>query len=135
LTGYKDATHTHHTHAHTLARPIHTKLNERSRPLRGTRNTTERTHVCPIPGKILGTKDKPWMGALLAQWPMGLFGSAFFLTSFSENLSVKRIWLSKEFKYHTDYMWRNMKWSKGFRTRKRRIIPTIVMTRSILCPC
>jgi hypothetical protein len=33
----------------------------------------------------------------------------FFLTSFSENLAVGRIWLWEKSKYHYDYMWRKIK--------------------------
>jgi hypothetical protein len=40
---------------------------------------------------------------------------SFFLTSFSENLAVERIWLWEESEYCVDYVQRKMKWSKGFR--------------------
>ena len=40
---------------------------------------------------------------------------SFFLTSFSENLAVERIWLWEESEYCVDYVRRKMKWSKGFR--------------------
>ena len=33
----------------------------------------------------------------------------FFLTNFSENLAVRRIWLWEEFEYHYDYVWRKIK--------------------------
>jgi hypothetical protein len=38
-----------------------------------------------------------------------------FLTSFSENLAVRRIWLWRESEYRGDYVRRKMKWSKEFR--------------------
>jgi hypothetical protein len=34
---------------------------------------------------------------------------SFFLTSFSENLAVGRIWLWEESEYHYDYVWRKIK--------------------------
>jgi hypothetical protein len=34
---------------------------------------------------------------------------SFFLTSFSENLAVERIWLWGESKYHYDYVCRKIK--------------------------
>jgi hypothetical protein len=34
---------------------------------------------------------------------------SFFLTSFSENLAVGRIWLWRESDYHYDYVWRKIK--------------------------
>jgi hypothetical protein len=34
---------------------------------------------------------------------------SFFLTSFSENLAVGRIWLWRESEYHYDYLWRKIK--------------------------
>jgi hypothetical protein len=34
---------------------------------------------------------------------------SFFLTSFSENLAVGRIWLWGESEYHYDYVWRKIK--------------------------
>jgi hypothetical protein len=34
---------------------------------------------------------------------------SFFLTNFSENLAVGRIWLWKESEYHYDYVWRKIK--------------------------
>jgi hypothetical protein len=37
-----------------------------------------------------------------------------FLTSFSENLVVERIWLWEESEYCVHYVRRKMKWSKGF---------------------
>jgi hypothetical protein len=49
---------------------------------------------------------------------MGLFGSAFFLTSFSENLAVERIWLWEESEYHYDYVWRKIKLFIGLRILK-----------------
>jgi hypothetical protein len=44
-----------------------------------------------------------------------MFGSAFFLTSFSENLAVERIWLWGESRYHYDYVWRKIKLFIGLR--------------------
>jgi hypothetical protein len=40
---------------------------------------------------------------------------SFFLTSFSENLAVGRIWLWGESEYYYDYVWRNIKLFIGFR--------------------
>jgi hypothetical protein len=40
---------------------------------------------------------------------------SFFLTSFSENLAVERIWLWGESEYHYDYMWRKIKLFIGLR--------------------
>jgi hypothetical protein len=40
---------------------------------------------------------------------------SFFLTSFSENLAVGRIWLWRESKYHYDYIWRKIKLFIGLR--------------------
>jgi hypothetical protein len=40
---------------------------------------------------------------------------SFFLTSFSENLAVGRIWLWRESKYHYDYVWRKIKLFIGLR--------------------
>jgi hypothetical protein len=40
---------------------------------------------------------------------------SFFLTSFSENLAVGRIWLWGESEYHYDYMWRKIKLFIGLR--------------------
>jgi hypothetical protein len=34
---------------------------------------------------------------------------SFFLTSFSENLAMRRIWLWGESEYHYDYVWRKIK--------------------------
>jgi hypothetical protein len=34
---------------------------------------------------------------------------SFFLTSFSKNLAVGRIWLWREPEYHYDYVWRKIK--------------------------
>jgi hypothetical protein len=34
---------------------------------------------------------------------------SFFLTSFSENLAVERIWLWRESEYHYDHVWRKIK--------------------------
>jgi hypothetical protein len=34
---------------------------------------------------------------------------SFFLTSFSKNLAVRRIWLWEESEYHYDYVWRKIK--------------------------
>jgi hypothetical protein len=34
---------------------------------------------------------------------------SFFLTNFSENLAVRRIWLCEESEYHYDYVWRKIK--------------------------
>jgi hypothetical protein len=56
---------------------------------------------------------------------------SLFLTSFSENLAVKRIWLWGEFEYRGNYMWRKMNESIGFRIFKM-TIPTIATTRPIL---
>jgi hypothetical protein len=39
----------------------------------------------------------------------------FFLTSFSENLTVGRIWLWEESEYHYDYVWRKIKLFIGLR--------------------
>jgi hypothetical protein len=41
-----------------------------------------------------------------------------FLTNFSENLAVGRIWLWRESEYHYDYVWRKIKLSMGFRIYK-----------------
>jgi hypothetical protein len=38
-----------------------------------------------------------------------------FLTSFSENLAVGRIWLWEESEYHYDYVWRKIKLFIGLR--------------------
>jgi hypothetical protein len=46
---------------------------------------------------------------------MGRVWSSFFLTSFSENLAVERIWLWEESEYYVHYVRRKMKWSKGIR--------------------
>jgi hypothetical protein len=40
---------------------------------------------------------------------MGLVWFSFFLTSFSENLTGRRIWLWGESEYHYDYVWRKIK--------------------------
>jgi hypothetical protein len=40
---------------------------------------------------------------------------SFFLTSFSENLAVGRIWLWRESEYHYDYVWRKIKLFIGLR--------------------
>jgi hypothetical protein len=40
---------------------------------------------------------------------------SFFLTSFFENLAVRRIWLRGESEYHYDYMWRKIKLFIGLR--------------------
>jgi hypothetical protein len=40
---------------------------------------------------------------------------SFFLTSFSENLVVGRIWLWEESKYHYNYVWRKIKLFIGLR--------------------
>jgi hypothetical protein len=40
---------------------------------------------------------------------------SFFLTSFSENLAVERIWLWGESEYHYDYVWRKIKLFIGLR--------------------
>jgi hypothetical protein len=40
---------------------------------------------------------------------------SFFLTSFSENLAVGRIWLWEESEYHYDYVWRKIKLFIGLR--------------------
>jgi hypothetical protein len=40
---------------------------------------------------------------------------SFFLTSFSENLAVGRIWLWGESEYHYDYVWRKIKLFIGLR--------------------
>jgi hypothetical protein len=40
---------------------------------------------------------------------------SFFLTSFSENLVVGRIWLWRESEYHYDYVWRKIKLFIGLR--------------------
>jgi hypothetical protein len=41
-----------------------------------------------------------------------------FLTSFSKNLAVGRIWLCRESKYHYDYVERKIKLSMGLRIYK-----------------
>jgi hypothetical protein len=40
---------------------------------------------------------------------------SFFLTSFSENLAVGRIWLWGESEYHYEYVWRKIKLFIGLR--------------------
>jgi hypothetical protein len=40
---------------------------------------------------------------------------SFFLTTFSENLAVGRIWLWGESEYHYDYVWRKIKLFIGLR--------------------
>jgi hypothetical protein len=40
---------------------------------------------------------------------------SFFLTSFSENLAVRRIWLWGESEYHYDYVWSKIKLFIGLR--------------------
>jgi hypothetical protein len=40
---------------------------------------------------------------------MGAVWLSFFLTSFSENLVVGRIWLWGESEYYYDYVWRKIK--------------------------
>jgi hypothetical protein len=40
---------------------------------------------------------------------------SFFLTSFSENLAVRRIWLLGESEYHYDYVWKKIKLFIGLR--------------------
>jgi hypothetical protein len=40
---------------------------------------------------------------------------SFFLTSFSENLAVGRIWLYGESEYYYDYVWRKIKLFIGLR--------------------
>jgi hypothetical protein len=40
---------------------------------------------------------------------------SFFLTSFSENLAVERIWLWRESEYYYDYVWRKIKLFIGLR--------------------
>jgi hypothetical protein len=40
---------------------------------------------------------------------------SFFLTSFSENLAVGRIWLWGESEYHYNYVWRKIKLFIGLR--------------------
>jgi hypothetical protein len=46
---------------------------------------------------------------------MGPVWFSFFLTSFSENLAVGRIWLWEESEYHYDYVWRKIKFFIGLR--------------------
>jgi hypothetical protein len=48
-------------------------------------------------------------------WDKGHVWFNFFLTSFSENLVVERIWLCRESEYCCDYMRRKMNVSIGFR--------------------
>jgi hypothetical protein len=49
-------------------------------------------------------------------WPaIGRVWFSFFLTSFSENLAVGRIWLCGESEYHYDYVWRKIKLFIGLR--------------------
>jgi hypothetical protein len=44
-----------------------------------------------------------------AWWFSGSVWFSFFLTSFSENLAVGRIWLWRESEYNYDYVWRKIK--------------------------
>jgi hypothetical protein len=46
---------------------------------------------------------------------LGAVWFSFFLTSFSENLAVERIWLWEESEYHYNYMWRKIKLFIGLR--------------------
>jgi hypothetical protein len=43
------------------------------------------------------------------QLNLGPVWFSFFLTSFSENLAVWRIWLWRESEYNYDYVWRKIK--------------------------
>jgi hypothetical protein len=55
------------------------------------------------------------MVAWRMEWDVGPVWFSFFLTSFSENLAVGRIWLWEESKYHYDYVWRKIKLFIGLR--------------------
>jgi hypothetical protein len=46
---------------------------------------------------------------------LGPIWFSFFLTSFSENLAVGRIWLWGESEYHYYYVWRKIKLFIGLR--------------------
>jgi hypothetical protein len=48
-------------------------------------------------------------------WDLGPVWFSFFLTSFSENIAVERIWLWRKSEYHYDYVWRNIKLFIGLR--------------------
>jgi hypothetical protein len=75
-----------------------------------------------------------WEPGGAAAHTAGLFGSAF-LTSFSKNLSVEKIWLWEEFEYRVDYVRMNIQSGpKGLGPRKR-WISIIVTTRPIMCSC
>jgi hypothetical protein len=56
--------------------------------------------------------------ALVRCGKLGSVWFGFFLTSFSENLAVMRIWLWVESEYHYDYMWRKIKLFIGLRIYK-----------------
>jgi hypothetical protein len=75
------------------------------------------------------TVESALSGRLLRLWIIGsglvilgvIYGHVwfnFFLTSFSENLAVERIWLCRESKYHSDYVRRKIKLSMGLRIYK-----------------
>jgi hypothetical protein len=49
---------------------------------------------------------------------MGSVWFSFFLTNFSKNLAVRRIWLWGESEYHYDYVWRKIKLFIGLRIKK-----------------
>jgi hypothetical protein len=72
--------------------------------------------VCSRSMETLG----PWSGTR-SSWTSchpsldGPVWFSFFLTSFSENLAVERIWLWGESKYHYDYVWRKVKLFIGLR--------------------
>jgi|SwirhisoilCB3_FD_contig_81_629151_length_1220_multi_4_in_0_out_0_3 hypothetical protein len=54
-------------------------------------------------------KDLQSVAGLVPVW------FSFFLTSFSENLAVVRIWLWGESEYNYDYVWRKIKLFIGLR--------------------
>ena len=55
------------------------------------------------------------VGIISAVYDIGPVWFSFFLTSFSENLAVGRIWLWGESEYHYDYVWRKIKLFIGLR--------------------
>jgi hypothetical protein len=60
-----------------------------------------------------GARALLWLGTRGRRY--GPVWFRFFLTSFSENLAVRRIWLWGESEYHYDYMWRKIKLFIGLR--------------------
>jgi hypothetical protein len=63
-----------------------------------------------------------WDNTSSELWHLGAPGTLhraclvqLFLTSFSENLAVGRIWLWGESEYHYDYVWRKIKLFIGLR--------------------